>query len=135
MFERYSDEELFFSYIRVVNPEYQGAPKLDRVIWKHNIGLIGELKEYTYSTILQFDGEKYIEIGNRNRDIKEDESQIGFSIKPVHIIDFKVPASKYCTGTFSRSRAYEAFYQHRHEFDRDYKAFKEARQNKQRVKK
>ncbi len=131
MFERYSDEELFFSSVKVINPEYQGDPELDRAIWEANIGLSGKKLEYNYPTVLRFDGERYIDLGNSDRDIKEEDSSTGLSIKPVYTIDFKVPASNYCKGKFSKSGAYKAFNNHMHEFDRDYKKFKEDRAKKQ----
>lgn len=131
MFKRYSAEELFFSSVKVINPQYQGDPELDDAIWYANIGLGGEPLEYTYPTVLYFDGEKYMDLGNMERDIKEEDSKIGFSIRPIYQIDFKSPASNYCKGKFSRSGAYKAFNDHMREFDREYKKFKEERKNKQ----
>ncbi len=134
MFKRYSDKDLFFSSIRVINPEYQGDIELDSDIWEENIGLVAEPREYTYPTVLYFDGERYIDLGNIDKIIDDSEDQTEFGIRPVYKIDFKSPTSKYCTGRFSKTGAFKAFSQCMDKFDKEYKEFKQ-QQNKQIVKK
>lgn len=134
MLKKYSDKELFFSSIRVINPEYQGDPELDNAIWKYNIGIVGQPSEYTYTTVLWFNGERYIDLGHQDRSIQEEDSSTSLSINPVYVIDFTSSASKYCKGRFSRSGAYKVLHENMSKFDKEYKEYKNQR-NKQMQKK